>query len=89
MDFFGLLSPQLAISGDVCKYLTIDVPSLRKVQTPTANGMKATLLATVHVSTVKRPVIVGYQLRYTREGLRVVSLTSGAVPPCFAGEGAA
>jgi hypothetical protein len=84
MDFLGHPSPQLALSSDVCNYLSGALVSLDFTLTTAANGTKLeTMLASLRVTSVKQPVIVGYEFRYTLLGPEVVSLDGRPGPPCL------
>lgn len=73
----ALVSLQLQLSADICDYarITVDGPVERQVSgtdfvTPTA---------TLKVSELRRPVVVGYAIGYTRLGPPVTGLNNNRV----------
>jgi hypothetical protein len=83
-EFFGLPSPQLALSGSVCKYLTGSVVALTKTPVRIASGeRRAVLGATLRVTSLKRPVVLAYAVGYTRMGPGIASIEGGRRPACI------
>jgi hypothetical protein len=83
-DFFGLPSPQLALSKRVCSYLTGSVVALKKTVITIASGERRTVLsARLRVTSLKRPVVVAYAVGYTRMGPAVASIEGGRAPACI------
>jgi hypothetical protein len=82
-DFFGLASPQLLVSRDVCRYLTGQVVSLAKRPIKTVNGERAVLSAVPRVTSLKRAVVIAAEVTYMRDGPNVASISGGAPPSCI------
>lgn len=85
-EFFGLPSPQLRVSRDACRYLSGRVVSVAKTPITIADGGKrAILTAVLRVTSLRRPVVIAYEVVYTRMGEDVASIDGGTRPACIAG----
>jgi hypothetical protein len=85
-EFFGLPSPQLLVSRDACHYLSGRVVSLAKKPIKiAAGGQRAILTAVLRVTSLRRPVVIAYEVAYTRRGPDVASIDGGTRPACIAG----
>jgi hypothetical protein len=73
-EYFAF-SPEVLLSGDVCRYLTGRVMALtNKPITLPGGDRRAILTAELRVTTLKRPLVLAYDITYVRLGPAFASI---------------